>query len=360
MDKQMPDVAECMRRGVAEKVFPGGVLLAANRDNRRWVCAAGCANLWTAEPVSRHTVFDLASLTKPLATALAVMQLVRDNRLGIDTRLGEVVPLPAGSEKAAITVCQLLCHTSGFSDYRPYYRQLLDCPIAERKSCLHELLAAEPLAHPIGSKTVYSDIGFMVLQWVYETLAAKPLDRGVVEDIYAPLGIEDLFFNPRPFPATPKSGYAATERCPARGVLSGVVHDENAYATSGVGGHAGLFGTADAVCDLLYFLLCEYGKKKATTGFGYENVAKFFRIPADAERALGFDVPSGRTSSAGKYFTAGKTVGHLGFTGTSFWMDLQRRIIVILLTNRVHPSRSNERIKAFRPKVHDAVMQHFI
>lgn len=346
-----------MRRAVAEKVFPGGVLLVADGGNRRWAQAAGCANLWTQKPVSRKTVFDLASLTKPLAATLAVMSLIRDGRIGLDTGIAEVVPVTAGTEKGGITIRQLLRHTAGFADYRPYYRQLLGLPPARRKPRLYELLAAESLACPVGSKTCYTDIGFMVLQWVVETVSGQSLDRLAVDAIYQPLGISDLFFNPRPFDNKRDAEYAATERCPARGVLEGVVHDENAYAVGGVAGHAGLFGTADAVCDLLYALLTQYRNPVPDPVFDHGLVARFFRTPTNGGRALGFDVPSGAPSSAGRFFTPGHTVGHLGFTGTSFWMDLKREIIVILLTNRVHPSRSNERIKAFRPEIHDAVMQ---
>jgi CubicO group peptidase (beta-lactamase class C family) len=157
----------------------------------------------------------------------------------------------------------------------------------------------------------------------------------------------------------PVAEFAATERCPWRGILlEGVVHDDNAYSVGGIEGHAGLFGTAGDVLDLLSELMAVYQGSVSTGVFDVDLTRYFLSLNEQNGRALGFDAPSSKGSSCGRYFSK-RTVGHLGFTGTSFWMDLDRAIIVILLTNRIHPSRDNDRIKDFRPKLHDAVMKIF-
>jgi CubicO group peptidase (beta-lactamase class C family) len=199
----------------------------------------------------------------------------------------------------------------------------------------------------------------MVLCWVVETVSGLRLDHFVMENIYRPLNLNALFFVPVD-KTPPKAKFAATERCPWRGiVLEGVVHDDNAYSVGGVDGHAGLFGTAGDVFYLLSELLACYRGDSAANLFDSELTRRFLRRDQHSGRALGFDTPSSANPSCGRFFSE-KTVGHLGFTGTSFWMDLDRNMIVILFTNRVHPSRDNNRIKTFRPKLHDAVMKNFI
>jgi CubicO group peptidase (beta-lactamase class C family) len=157
----------------------------------------------------------------------------------------------------------------------------------------------------------------------------------------------------------PVAEFAATEKCPWRGtLLEGVVHDDNAYSVGGIEGHAGLFGTAGDVFDILSELMAVYQGSVSKGVFDVDLTRRFLSLNEQNGRTLGFDTPSSKGSSCGRYFSK-RTVGHLGFTGTSFWMDLERAIIVILLTNRIHPSRNNNRIKAFRPKLHDTVMENF-
>jgi len=196
----------------------------------------------------------------------------------------------------------------------------------------------------------------MILQWVVESVARERLDRFVGETIFTPLGLKNLYFNDL---ATDRhqAEYAATECCPWRGMLlKGAVHDDNAFAMGGIAGHAGLFGTARDVYGLLATLLAVYQGRQQTSIFRPAIVRTFLDRLPNAERTLGFDAPAATGASCGRYVSQ-KSVGHLGFTGTSFWMDLERSIIIILLTNRVHPSRDNIRIRAFRPVLHDAVMK---
>ena len=226
---------------------------------------------------------------------------------------------------------------------------------------MRECLVQEALVYPIGSQVLYSDLGFMILRWVVETVAQQRLDQWVEETIYKPLGIKDLFFIPldkkRPDKDHLGRLLAATEQCSWRNtVLEGVVHDENAYVVGGVEGHAGLFGTAEAICTLLSELLTAFHGNDKTVFFSSELVRLFWEPCGNGERTLGFDRPSTKGSSSGRYFSP-HSVGHLGFTGTSFWMEPASEIIIILLTNRVHPQRTNDKIKAFRPKLHDMIMK---
>jgi CubicO group peptidase (beta-lactamase class C family) len=310
--------------------------------------------------MTRETVFDLASLTKPLATTLAVLHLIQEKQLALSRTLADVLPPFTGTEKEAITIRQLLSHTSGYPDYRPFYTSLRTMPPDTRVPALRDLLVNEPPAYAPGQRTVYSDLGFMVLRWVVEILTGQRLDRFLTEKIYSPLGLEDLFFIDLDAPLAINRPFAATEQCPWRKrLIQGAVHDDNAFAVGGIEGHAGLFGTARAVFRLLSDLLSAYRQDPGPHRFDPLQLERFFSRQPDSDRALGFDMPAVSDSSSGRLFSA-RTVGHLGFTGTSFWMDLDRSIIIILLTNRIHPSRANEKIKRFRPIIHDMIMKRLL
>ena len=196
----------------------------------------------------------------------------------------------------------------------------------------------------------------MILEWVVESVARQRLDRFVTETIFTPLDLKNLYFIDLAADRR-VTEFAATERCPWRGILlKGAVHDDNAFAMGGIAGHAGLFGTARDVYQLLATLLSVYQGRQKTSLFQPAIVRTFLDRPPNAERALGFAAPAATGASCGRYFSK-NSVGHLGFTGTSFWMELERSVIIILLTNRVHPSRDNIRIRAFRPVLHDVVME---
>ncbi len=343
-----------MRSGVAQRAFPGAVLLVAQEGAVVFEKAYGTADLFRQVPVSEETCFDLASLTKPLATALAAMLLVQDARLDLDRPCGLYDRSLTASDKADLTCRQLLRHCAGLPAFRPYFMRLRQIPRTERRAHFMRWLIREPLRAEPGVRTEYSDLGFLLLQRVIESITHEKLDRFLLESAYRPLGIERLFF-----PVTPNRPaeveFAATELCPLRGrLLKGEVHDDNADAIGGVGGHAGLFGTARGVYALLQVLLdCDRGG--GTAKFIDPIIVRhFFEHGKDTNWTLGFDTPAAAGSSSGRFFGP-RSVGHLGFTGTSFWMDRDRALIVILLTNRVHPSRYNTKIRAFRPLLHDAV-----
>jgi CubicO group peptidase (beta-lactamase class C family) len=354
-----------LRDGVSESVFPGVVLLVARSKQNLFFEAVGHAALLPEpRPLTRHTRFDLASLTKPLATALAVLCQVSRGMLRLDARLPELIPSRlVPPDKAEITLGQLLCHCSGLPDWRPYYKTLETLPQNKRKEKLRQLILQEPLEWSPGTSTLYSDLGFLLIQWILEENSGKDLHVFTEQHVYTLLPCAtpqflplDQQWNHRPHDV------AATEHCPWRDrIISGEVHDENGYALGGVAGHAGLFGNASQVKCILDIILDTYGSEGHPLPWSQKDMDAFLRparLDPNSTWALGFDTPAASGSSAGHHFSP-RSVGHLGFTGTSFWLDLSREMTVILLTNRIHPSRDNDKIKKFRPLLHDAVMEEF-
>lgn len=364
MPDRFEDVDTLMGAAVRRGVFPGAALIVSKWDDVLFHQTYGLAEVAAGRPVTRETLFDLSSLTKPLATTPAVMALSDRGRIKLSDTLGTLLPEMRVTDKADITIEQLLNHTAGMPAHREYFRQLRSLLPEERTTELRRLLAQEPLVAPPGRQTVYSDLGFMILAWVLEHVAGLRLDRLVEEVVYRPLRQTGLIFvdlsaaGTAGLPADRQ--FAATENCPWRQkILDGEVHDDNAFVLGGIAGHAGLFGTAAAVCRFLTTLFKGYHQPDGAGPISHDTLVRFLTPPGDGRRALGFDVPAKEHSSAGRYFSS-KTVGHLGFTGTSFWLDLEIGIGIVLLTNRVHPSRRNEAIREFRPLLHDTVMKQLI
>lgn len=353
-----------MKTAAAEGTFPGGALLFSQSDEILFNRVYGITDIASGRAVTHQTFFDLASLTKPLAATLAVLVLIQQGKLDLDREIRDVIPDFSGNGWSGIRIRHLLSHQSGLPDYRPYYQEIGKLPFQDRKKALHRRLLRESPVSPHVRQQVYSDIGFMILEWIIESAAGMPLDRFIDRHLYRPLGINDLFYihtNPLA-PDTLNLEFAATENCPWRGyTVKGAVHDENAFVMGGIAGQSGLFGTAASVHRLLALIMAAYDGHPAP---GAESpldpvlVRTFLTRQDCGDRALGFDMPSAAGSSSGDFFNRDFTFGHLGFTGTSFWMDLSRSVIVILLTNRIHPTRSNECIKVFRPRIHNAVMQY--
>ena len=348
-----------MHRAVKEKVFPGAVLLIQKEGEVLLHRAYGVANIDTNRAVTTETVFDLASLTKPLVTTLSVLLLVQSGRLDPVQSIASVIPAFKKTTKEKITIAHLLYHTSGLPAYRTYYKEISKLPLHHRRDALNALLVKEPLIHEIGEIFEYSDLGFMVLRWVVEKISGQRLDRFAEEKLFRPLALEALFFVDLT-DDKPSLEFAATEKCSWRGfLLEGSVSDENAFAVGGVDGHAGLFGTAPAVAGMVEELTATYRGRINKGLFQRDRLDRFFARDPHSQRAMGFDMPAQKASSSGALFSE-NSIGHLGYTGTSIWSDLERDITVVLLTNRVHPSRKNIKIKTFRPLIHDAVMTALI
>ncbi len=347
---------------ISKGIFPGAVLLCALNHRIIFHEAYGRADIFQNRIMQKDSIFDLASLTKPLATTPALSKLIEMGKLSVDQKISSILTEFQNTDKSDITIDMLLRHTSGLPAHRNYYLDILHSG-EEPRQYLRQMLVKEKLENKIGEKEVYSDIGFMVLAWMIERVSNQRLDQFVSHEIYAPLGIDRLFF----MELSPENEkfkfyqgqFAATQECFWRKkVLRGEVDDDNAWAVGGIDGHAGLFGDALSVYGLCSEILKVLQNKPSAVlmpGIIKNFVKKNIRF----ERVAGFDTPSKEDSSSGRFFSE-SSIGHLGFTGTSFWIDPINGLIVVLLTNRVHPSRSKEGIKKFRPKIHDLIRTELI
>ena len=350
-------ITDLLNLGVDTNVFPGAVLLIAQGGQIIFLKAAGF--LSTVSPqieTKTDSIYDLASLTKPFATTLAIMGLVDRGIIRLDTRLGEIIPVP--DDKQDISIRLLLCHSSGLPDWKPYYYELMKHAPDDRKNILRQWIVKEALEYSPGTNSNYSDLGFMLLEWIIEESSGMKMHELLSEYYYSPLSLKRTFFINKKVPFSLKE-IAATEECLWRKrILHGEVHDENAYAMGGYSGHAGLFGCAEDVFTLLNMLREHYYFKR-NDFFKPETVRQFFsrqNIYRDSTWALGWDTPSSEGSSSGRYFSS-ESIGHLGFTGTSVWADLEKDVMVVLLSNRVHRSRENIKIRVFRPELHNLIME---
>jgi CubicO group peptidase (beta-lactamase class C family) len=354
---------ELLVKGLEEKVYPGAVLLVAREEEVLFLHNLGQRTLIpNALPMEKETVFDLASLTKPLSTALAIMKLVDQGVVDLDAPLSSIITPFPWNDKNDLTVRLLLTHTSGLPAWRPYYRQLTTYSLKERKPAVRRLIMEEPLCEKPKGVSRYSDLGFMLLEWVIEIATGQDLSSYLRSTFYAPLSVKTMHLDEITCERPRKKEFcAATEYCAwRREVMQGHVHDENAYALGGYSGHAGLFGTAGDIFTLTAVLVKIY-KGCASGLLKTETVRAFFErqeIVSGATWALGWDTPSDENSSSGSYFSR-RSVGHTGFTGTSLWIDLEKGVTVIFLSNRIHPCRSNEKIRQFRPQLHNLIMHEF-
>jgi CubicO group peptidase (beta-lactamase class C family) len=366
-------VEAVLEHGVSSGAFPGAVALVARAGEVVFHRAVGQRSLEPERtPMREDTVFDLSSLTKPLATTLAVMVLVREKKLRLDDRVSRQVPGFAVYGKDAVTIRHLLAHCSGLAAWRPFFEDIRRVEregrpnfVATRgaRDLVYEAIHRERPEQRPGARAVYSDLGFIFLGELVELTTHQNLADFVRTRVYRPLGLRhtdfvDLTRLRREHLEPVPDAIAPTERCPwRRRILCGEVHDDNAWAMGGVAGHAGLFATAADVHALLSMLrACSRGEPGLLPA---PLVREFWRrdgTVADSTWALGWDTPSAEGSSAGTRVSR-TAIGHLGFTGTSIWVDPERDCHVVFLTNRVHPSRKNERIREIRPQLHDAVFE---
>lgn len=347
-------------------LIPGAVLLVRHRDEMIFHEAYGFRETVPSKlPMTKDTLFDLASLTKPVSTALLVMQMWQQGRIRLEQTLSHFFAHLKNPAKRRITVGHLLANRSGFPAWRPYYQNYTEaiCPISRDE--MFNNVVSEKLEVMPGEREIYSDLGYMLLGWILEQATKIDLDRLFQQEISGPMALEKTGYRRiREDPEERKGAdepIAATERCPWRSrVLRGEVHDENGYLLGGVAGHAGLFSTAKEL-DLIVSEVFR-GFRKRSDLFRQDALNTFFQRPPGSSSgtwALGWDTPSPTGSTSGRYFSK-NSFGHTGFTGTSLWMDLDRKISVIFLTNRVHPNRENDAIKRLRPQVHDMLMEEIL
>jgi CubicO group peptidase (beta-lactamase class C family) len=336
-----------LERAVADGAFPGAYAAVGTVDGLIAEYGAGRLDAADGARPDARTVWDLASLTKVVGTTSAVLQLVGAGRVALDTPVVRYLPewTAAGAER--ITVRHLLTHSSGLPAWRALYKEA-DSP----EEATRQLLATAPDTLP-GVRTVYSDLGFILLGKLVERVSGTPLEQYGASQVFAPLGMNETRYLP---PAGWRKRTAPTEVDPWRQRhLRGEVHDENAARLGGVSGHAGLFSTGRDLARFARAYLA-FGRLDGTQVFDSATVAGFI-VPQDtalSRRALGWETATG-SNSAGRRLSR-MAFGHTGFTGTSLWMDPERGLFVILLTNRVNPTRENRKIGGVRTAVADAAM----
>lgn len=342
-------VDDIVNAAVTDSTFPAAQVAVVHRSALIYNRAFGA---YTYDPASRDisltTMFDLASLSKVIGTTTAVMKLYDEGRIGLDEPVSQYLPAFSEGEKAAITVRHLLTHRAGFPPFRQFWK------ICATPAAMIDSAFATPLVSAPGDSTIYSDIGFITLGKLVEAVSGTTLDAFLEKEFFGPLELQSTMYNP---PASFADRIAPTEVDTSwrMKLVVGEVHDENAKFLGGVSGHAGLFSTSKDLAVLMTMIL----QKGSYGGRQYlkpETAELFTRNPAPGCRLLGWDVKSPTRSSAGTLFGE-SSFGHTGFTGTSIWVDPERELCVILLTNRVHPTRANTKISAVRPAVHDAVVR---
>ncbi|HEX7476255.1 MAG TPA: serine hydrolase domain-containing protein [Polyangiales bacterium] len=353
------EASRLMDAGVAGQAFPGGVACVNWRDGDQVLSvdvAAGKLRMGETE-VRPSTPYDLASLTKPIV-ATAALRLVAAGKLSLDVRTDSVVTDVRGGVGGLATLEMLLTHRSGLADWGGLY---LDVPHDPGTAAARRWILSEASRRPAEGEVkgpLYSDLGYLIAGEVIARTAGEKLDRVISREVTDPLGISSELFFPAALAPDRRAQMvreaAPTEWCEWRGrLIRGEVHDENCAAFGGVAGNAGLFGTARAVATFCRAVLDSVlGRGDFLPQKLIEDALK--PIEGTSLR-LGWDGKSADSSSAGRRMSA-RTFGHLGFTGTSMWCDPERDLVIVLLTNRVHPSRANERIKGFRPGFHDGLL----
>jgi CubicO group peptidase (beta-lactamase class C family) len=348
-----------VENAIADKAFPGATLAVGYKDKVA-VHAFGNLSYDANSPaVDVRTMYDIASLTKVVVTTTLVAKLAEgDFPVGIDldAKVERYLPEWAADPNAKdiewrhrVTVRHLLTHTSGLPPFKEYWRTS-----TSKQETLRRIFI-EPLDYEPGTKEVYSDLGIILTAEIIERLTGRPLDELAKTYIFGPLGMKDTMYRP---PKTLWSWIAPTEidKNLRHRLVQGEVHDENAFSIGGVSGHAGGFSTAPDLAAFCQMLLNGgvYGHQRILKR---ATIAEFTTPQqlSSGTRTLGWAVPT-EGGSSGHYFS-GHTFGHTGFTGTSIWIDQERQIFVVLLTNRVNPTRENMKIAKVRPEVHDAVMQ---
>jgi beta-N-acetylhexosaminidase len=341
---------------LAKGAFPGGVYLVAQNGKILHQRAFGQQSYGAgATPVAMGTIYDLASLTKVIATTTAAMILVDEERLSLDAKVQDYLPRFQGPGKDQVTVRHLLSHSSGIDWWAALYKEIPESEKNFRKAFLDRVYAMELKSTP-GTEMKYSDLGIALLGEILERVSGRPLDAFVKERVFSPLGMKDTGWRPAKS-LLPR--IAPTEKDGWRGrTVHGEVHDENAFALGGVAPHAGLFGTAGDLARFAQMMLWKgvYANQRIVSRKTVEAFTRPLGLPPGSSRALGWDTKSPEGGSAGKLFSAG-SFGHTGFTGTSIWIDPQRQLFLILLTNRVHPTRDNIQIREVRPALADAVIR---
>jgi beta-N-acetylhexosaminidase len=338
-----------IERAIADSAFPGAVLLAVKDGIIVHEKAYGRFMYDTAsQPMTVDAIFDMASVTKVIATTSAMMKLTEEKRLSLDDKIVKYFPAFGQTGKENITLYNLLVHNSGLQAWRKYY-EFCDTP-----QCVLDSIFAAPLIYPTGDSTLYSDLGLITTGKIIERVTGTTLANYVDSIFFKPLGMKSTMYNPAPellkriVPTEIDSVWKKTNL-----PVHGRVHDENAATLGGISGHAGLFSTASDLAKILQMEL-NYGTYNGRRYLDSATIARFIKQQGKSSRAIGWDTRSTGRSFSGQY-TSPLTFLHTGFTGTSVVVEPEKKMIVILLTNRVYPTRNNNKLSRVRPAVHDAV-----
>jgi serine-type D-Ala-D-Ala carboxypeptidase len=343
-------VFELLQHAIAERAFPAASLAVTHRGKLIVLKSVGRFSYEANSPqVTTGSIFDLASVSKVVATTSMAMILYERGLLDLEAPIAAIIPEfgdASDSRKAEVTVRMLLAHSSGLPAYEKLFLR-----VKNREGLIAAAFTAPLTADP-GTRAEYSDIGFIILGAALERIADEPLDRFCQREVFGPLGMGRTTFNP---PATWRASIVPTadDRAFRRRVIQGEVQDENASVLGGVAGHAGVFSTAQDIAIFAHAML-----NGGAPMVRREALAQFTRresSPAGTSRALGWDTPS-TSSQSGEYFSS-YSFGHLGYTGTSLWIDPERQLSVTFLTNRTWPDCKNKAIKQVRPLVHDAIIE---
>jgi CubicO group peptidase (beta-lactamase class C family) len=373
--RKLAKVDRALDRAIEGAELPGAVVLARMQREGEWLEHVSVRGFAVARPeripMARETIFDLASLTKALATTTAVMLLADEGRVALDDAVAKWIPHFGERDKERVTLRHLLTHSSGLHPWRGFHETLLErerkkgerwigTPAA--KEWILESICRSALVHEPGSAAVYGDLDFIVLGALVEAASGRPLEAFCRERVFEPLGMRETRFLPAaagPLPEAERRRFAATENCPWRGrIVWGEVHDPNAAAMGGVAGHAGLFAPADDVLRFGQTLLdVWHGRSEALPRARLVEFATRQNLPPGSDWALGWDTPTPGGSSSGRYFSP-ESIGHLGFTGTSLWVDLASDAVVVMLTNRVHLVAKKSKF-TLRAEIHDLVREAF-
>jgi CubicO group peptidase (beta-lactamase class C family) len=375
IQRKLGKVDRAIDKAIGSAEIPGAVVLARMPREGELLEHCSVRGLASARPerlpMKRDTIFDLASLTKPIATTTSVLLLAEEGLVELDAPVAKYLPMFAERDKDGVTIRHLLTHSSGLKPWRAFHELILE---KERKT--GEKLLATPagrefilervlrsaLVHDPGDAAVYGDLDFITLGAVVEAVSQQPLDAFVRARVTEPLGLTDTGFLPLaegPVAEPLRRRIAATENCAWREqILWGEVHDPNAWAMGGVAGHAGLFGSADDVMKFGQAVLdAWHGRSDVLPKERVREFAKRQHLPEKSDWALGWDTPTEGQSSSGQHFSK-QSIGHLGFTGTSLWIDLEQEAIVVMLTNRVHQVVKRSKF-SLRPMIHDLILEAF-
>lgn len=352
---------KALEKYISEKVFPGavvGISVFLNNDFNRKIFCYGKIDE-SENVVNRNTFYDCASLTKPLVTVLSILTLIDEKKIFWNEQLGSMISLPVPKDKEKISLVHLMSHSSGLPAHRPYYKYLMNIPPELRKKEIIRWILKEDLLQLPGKKNIYSDLGYILLGEIVEEKSRKGLDEFWRHKIVDPLFLQKKLMFPQKKDIDSNS-FAPSGYCSITNKkLSGIVHDENCRILGGISGHAGLFGTAEGILSLCEHILMGYCNKSKNYSFRNDNLKFVLKKRNSSSWALGFDTPSPTGSSSGNYFSK-KSIGHLGFTGTSFWIDLQQKISIVILSNRVFWGNENDKIKTARPVVHNIIMEELL